>query len=363
MLKNRFFYPFFILLILSFFLPLNYYLNAEEIKFVKKIEIGSEEKKEEMFFKITDIKADKNGNIFILDSKENCIKKFSKKGEFLKEAGRQGQGPGEMRGSMGLDIDQKGNIFVNDYSNRRVNVYNNDLEYIKSIKLERPIPFEKFFIYSENELLMFHSVRIFGDKYFYIFSHEGEIFRSFFSIMHPYAPKMKSMEEIRNYLSTFCYIYAVANINQHKTKIAFAHGEPENPYKIYILNANGDIIKLIKNKITGYDPKKQRDYWNYFYKHRTCPKDFKLLRHISSLHFTKENYLIVQRKNTYFEDGLIKKILFKIEIYSPEGDLIEEEMEFNAEILSVDSHDNVYTRVDDEKGTPKVVVYSLEIKN
>ena len=110
-------------------------LNADQIQFTEKMRIGSEERKEELFFKIIDAKADANGNIFILDSHNNCIRKFSRSLKFMNEAGKQGQGPGEMNSPLGLAIDQSGNVYVNDYGNMRINVYDNNLRYFNTIKL------------------------------------------------------------------------------------------------------------------------------------------------------------------------------------------------------------------------------------
>jgi hypothetical protein len=62
-----------------------------ELEFILKGKIGSEIKKEELFFDIADVKADNQGNIFILDSRNNCVRKFSKELNFLGEAGREGQ--------------------------------------------------------------------------------------------------------------------------------------------------------------------------------------------------------------------------------------------------------------------------------
>ena len=54
-----------------------------------KGKIGSEIKKEELFFDIADVKADNQGNIFILDSRNNCVRKLSKELNFLGEEERE----------------------------------------------------------------------------------------------------------------------------------------------------------------------------------------------------------------------------------------------------------------------------------
>jgi len=53
-----------------------------ELEFILKGKIGSEDKREELFFDITDVKADAKGNIFILDSRNNCVRKFQRSSPF-----------------------------------------------------------------------------------------------------------------------------------------------------------------------------------------------------------------------------------------------------------------------------------------
>lgn len=351
-------------LILSFLFFFHcFFLNAEEIEFFKKFEIGSEENIEEMFFKIIDVRADRYGNIFIVDYGNNCIKKFSMNGKFLKEVGRRGQGPNEMNNPMGIDIDQKGNIYLNDYGNRRINVYDKNLNYIRTIKLNKSMSMEDVFIVPEGNLLIFRSARIIRDKYFNLFSIDGVHIRSFYDELHPFVPKMESMKELRNNLLTFVYLPAIANLNQDKTRIAFTHKIPQNPYKIHILDTKGNIIKVIEKKIKGYNPQEQKENFGHIIsKNKNKLKNHTVLIMLEDLHFTKENYLVVQRKDELYINGSLDKFLMPIDVFSPDGYLIKEEMKFTEKISSIDSNDNVYTIIEDEQGVSKVVVYALRIK-
>lgn len=58
--------------------------------------IGINEKNSDYYFEIiSDIKADDNGNIYVVDEQAHSIKVFDKDGIHLKDIGREGQGPGE----------------------------------------------------------------------------------------------------------------------------------------------------------------------------------------------------------------------------------------------------------------------------
>ena len=67
--------------------------------------LGTNEKNTNYYFEVIgDIKADENGNIYVVDSRANSVKVFDGEGKYLKDIGRQGQGPGELMAPMGMTI-------------------------------------------------------------------------------------------------------------------------------------------------------------------------------------------------------------------------------------------------------------------
>jgi len=70
---------------------------AAHLEFVRKIgELESEDENLMFVFPIHAAR-DEDGNLFVLDSQDCCIKKFDRNGNFLLKFGRQGQGPGEFQ--------------------------------------------------------------------------------------------------------------------------------------------------------------------------------------------------------------------------------------------------------------------------
>ncbi|MEW6457230.1 MAG: 6-bladed beta-propeller [Acidobacteriota bacterium] len=339
----------------------NLHIKAEKIKFIKKYELGSEEKKEEIFFKIQDVKADRKGNIFILDYGNNCIKKFSKERKFLKEAGRKGQGPGEMMNPLSLTIDENRNVYVSESLNNRLNIYDNNLNFINTIKFPSSRPMY-IYINSHETLIGLQVPRIIGDKYFIKFSKEGKLIQSFFDEFHPYAPRMKSLGNILEHIWAFQYLIGKANLSQHKKRIAFTYERPENPYKIYLLDTGGKVIRTIEKKIKDFNPQDLYEFFKASYKdkNKRYNKDFKSLG-IVGLHFTKEDFLISQINEWYTQEGHSENKGYFLDIFSPEGDLVEEGIRFADKILSIDRENNVYSLREDEEGIQKVIVYSLKI--
>ena len=84
-----------------------------------------------------------NGDIFVGDGHDGQsdnpppgttgrIMKFTKDGEFIKEWGRVGSAPGEFRTPHALAFDSQGRLFVADRGNHRIQIFDQDGNYIDS---------------------------------------------------------------------------------------------------------------------------------------------------------------------------------------------------------------------------------------
>lgn len=78
----------------------------------------------------TDVTWDKDGNIYISDGYGNSrVVKYDKYGRFIKDIGVKGTAPGQFDNPHGIAADEKGNIYVADRNNGRIQVFDNDLTY------------------------------------------------------------------------------------------------------------------------------------------------------------------------------------------------------------------------------------------
>ena len=93
-----------------------------ELEFIKTIGEMDSDKDELIFYMPADISFDSQGNIYILDSGNHRIQKFSPNGEYLATIGQQGQGPGEFQYPQSLAIDPDGNLYISDMGNRKIHV-------------------------------------------------------------------------------------------------------------------------------------------------------------------------------------------------------------------------------------------------
>ena len=72
------------------------------------------------------IAIDSNGSIFVSDSDKHNVQKFSSSTEFIFSWGSQGSGVGQFNNPQGVATDSAGNIYVVDNGNRRIQKFNPD---------------------------------------------------------------------------------------------------------------------------------------------------------------------------------------------------------------------------------------------
>jgi 6-bladed beta-propeller len=86
------------------------------------------------FGRPTDVTWDSSDNIFVADGYSNSrVVKLAKDGTWLKAVGTRGSGANQFNTVHAITSDAKNNIYVADRGNRRIQVYDADLNFIKSI--------------------------------------------------------------------------------------------------------------------------------------------------------------------------------------------------------------------------------------
>lgn len=79
----------------------------------------------------------RDGNMLLSESEGDCLALLKDNGQFVKRIGQKGRGTGQCVGPQYLAEDENGNIYVSDYGNRRVDVFNaagEGLFYIGTVK-------------------------------------------------------------------------------------------------------------------------------------------------------------------------------------------------------------------------------------
>jgi tripartite motif-containing protein 71 len=72
-----------------------------------------------------DVTVDREGNVFVADLGNNRTQKFSNTGVFIRAWGKSGTGDGEFRFPMKIDTDPSGNVFVSEGNSHRVQKFTN----------------------------------------------------------------------------------------------------------------------------------------------------------------------------------------------------------------------------------------------
>jgi hypothetical protein len=90
-----------------------------------------------LFYLPSDIAFDNKGNMYILDSGNHRIQKFTPDGKYITTIGNKGQGPAEFVYPLSLEVDSKGYLYVSDPGNQRVQVLKPDGKDYKTISFSK----------------------------------------------------------------------------------------------------------------------------------------------------------------------------------------------------------------------------------
>jgi hypothetical protein len=83
-----------------------------------------------LFDRPTDVGWDPSGNIFVSDGYGNSrVVKYDKNGRFVASVGSKGSEPGQFNLPHTLAVDSQGNVYVGDRSNRRIQVFDDNLTF------------------------------------------------------------------------------------------------------------------------------------------------------------------------------------------------------------------------------------------
>ncbi len=94
-----------------------------------------------MFRQPTDVAWNAQGDIFISDGYINSrVAKYDKNGDWAKSFGEPGKGPGQLNTPHSIATDAKGNVYVADRGNRRIQVFDGDGKVLRQITIDVPPP-------------------------------------------------------------------------------------------------------------------------------------------------------------------------------------------------------------------------------
>jgi len=102
----------------------------------------------------SEVEADSQGNIYILESGETRIQVFDRNGRFLKSLGKKGQGPGEFQSPVFIRVSNNDELYVVDITRRCISVFTRRMEFKKNITFPSHIlVFNQFEIDRNDDIL------------------------------------------------------------------------------------------------------------------------------------------------------------------------------------------------------------------
>ncbi len=237
---------------LLFLLTLLLSINAFPVNFKKILEIGDDSKEKYTFFSIGDITTDSNGNIYVFDSKGYVLRKYDKNGRFVKQTGRRGQGPGDFSFSSSLSFSNN-KLYVYDSNNRRIGIYDTELNLLKYMKLDKAFPsvcksFETYGNYFYFSILLENQ-----NGKIVITDKKTRIIKRFFKKYPGYLKDVLNTKDIRRKVFLDLYSSVILSLNKNKKEIAVMFSYPEHNMKVFIYDLKGKFKKEYDtNILKGY---------------------------------------------------------------------------------------------------------------
>jgi hypothetical protein len=201
---------------------------------------GDEEEDENKFFKFPwDIVIDNKGMVYICDEGNHRIQVFDKDGNYKRTIGGRGNGPTDFLNPNALSIDTHGNLLVADSMNYRIQVLTPEGKYIRGFKIVGGRISDINSTHKIDEIVVFSYMRTFlSRKLIYIYDKNGNPIR-----------------EIGKYVND-------ATDPAKGESVVFAMGENNDIYTAYhstpyvlVFNYSG-VIKMLITYETPFEPKK-----------------------------------------------------------------------------------------------------------
>lgn len=181
---------------------------------------------------------DDRGNLYVLDRGNFRVQKYDSSGHYLATLGRKGQGPGEFQYPSNLRFDGEGNLWVFDSPARALKAFARDGTYIKSITIRASI--QPYFHISQEGFIYGYNTDYFspGDPHHAI------------KKIHPDGSQSDILAKFQGELKANQSWYGIHHYSNHLHMCAldphsFCYGF-SSEYRIFIADGLGKTIRIIE---------------------------------------------------------------------------------------------------------------------
>lgn len=333
---------FFNLLLFSFFL---YAEKPITWKIKKVYELGKDDL---LFYSITSLSEDRDGNVYVLDKKAYKIFKFSTNGKLLFSFGNKGQGPGDMQHPHYIRLTPENHLAVCEEIGY-VSFFDARGNFLKRIRV--PMGLELTYI---NNHLYYGWEWARKSKQQVLVNDKGEIQKSFFEVSRDLfsvsAPDETGRMVMTNYSIREYTPSLLFDSTGHHSVIAVG-----NRYKILLLNNKGEKEREIQRHIkpAKINPK-ERIYWQNEINSRRKLHDFAKKAFIKKIPAVKNYFSDILISSKYIfvfrvkEDVLDEKALIPVDIFSLQGEFLGTAGFKNQPVLISDQYAYYVESVDDD---------------
>lgn len=206
---------------------------------IEDLKIGEVEgDKNYMFSQIRALVVDNDENIYVADFKETHIKIFNKNGEFIKVFGKQGQGPGEIGRIRSMHLTANNELLILDSSNRKILYFSLNGDFVRSIDYSKTMALRAISDSHENIYIVTAILDPPNSRY------ELLKYDSSFNLIAKFS-KIPSADPSRP-LNPFAPIFYFKVMEND----CLLYGYPET-YELKVYNPEGKVFKIISK---DYNP-------------------------------------------------------------------------------------------------------------
>jgi len=219
----------------------------------EELRIGREDDDNYLFYDPRNICVDEQRNIYILERGNHRIQKFDKDGNYLRTIGKEGQGPGEFERPYSLVLDKKNNIYVSD--RRKIHFFNPRGEFEKTISLSDQV--NNFFVSSEGNIFGLMTQRLEKERTRLIvkMNSEGKILKNIVQLAEVNQVMRKSGNVTSTFSITHDYNYSLYFTFSDSNQIYYGDS---SEYSFSRINLVGEVELIIK-KDESYQPISQKE--------------------------------------------------------------------------------------------------------
>jgi len=324
--------------------------NSKKITFKTILSIGIDNGDENYILSDPkDLVVDNQGNIYICDFRDHSVKVYNKEGIFLRRIGKKGAGPGELYTPSSIALKSSKEIYIYDEMQNRINVFSLEGHFLKSFQTEYKIINITSnacgdIIFSTIGSIYFSSSKSNASgKNYYVINSNGKFISSFGS------PIMLGDEHKSSQMS-------LSFINFSNSKIISTF---QFPYRIEMYNTDYKLLKVITREADFFTPPELMNGIQYYVSRGLLGKPF----------FLKDGTLLVGTydQGTNYMDHYVNNDISAwdddreyYDLFDEEGRFLESfliEFEKLGSLLYVDSQGYIYTN----KTEPYPMILKYEI--